>query len=129
MADYVLDSSAILAWLGEEAGHEAVEPYLVGGVCSANIVAEVVTKLIDLGWATAAISQALETLGFVVHSVTAEDGVEIGLMRARTRPAGLSLGDRSCLVLAARLGLPAITTDRAWAKVADKVGVEVRVIR
>jgi PIN domain nuclease of toxin-antitoxin system len=32
-----------------------------------------------------------------------------------TEPQGLSLADRACLVLAARLGVPALTSDGAWA--------------
>ena len=44
-----------------------------------------------------------------------------------TRAAGLSFGDRSCLALASRLGVPVLTTDRAWAKV--DVGVPIELIR
>ena len=51
------------------------------------------------------------------------------MMIAVTRPAGLSLGDRACLVLAKRLGAKAMTTDRAWTRIAEAVGVEVEVIR
>ncbi len=129
MADCVLDSSAILAWIGGEQGHEAIEPHLADAACSANIVAEVFAKLVDWGWSAPAIDRALIELSFNVHPVTEEDAVQIGLLRAPTRAAGLSLGDRSCLALAARLALPAITVDRGWAKVADAVGVEVRVLR
>ena len=44
-----------------------------------------------------------------------------------TRAQGLSLGDRACLALALRLGLPALTTDRAWVEL--DVGVAVRAAR
>lgn len=54
---------------------------------------------------------------------------DIGLMLPATRSAGLSLGDRACLALARRLGLPAVTADRRWAEVADAVGVEITLIR
>jgi PIN domain nuclease of toxin-antitoxin system len=52
-----------------------------------------------------------------------------GFLRPATRRAGLSLGERACLALAATLGLPAITADRGWQRVADAVGVQVRPIR
>ena len=39
-----------------------------------------------------------------------------GLLAPLTKPFGLSLADRACLVLARRLGLPVVTADRAWAK-------------
>jgi len=46
----------------------------------------------------------------------ASDAVGAGLLRAATRPFGLSLGDRACLQLATRLKLPVLTTDRQWAR-------------
>lgn len=50
-----------------------------------------------------------------------------GALRAKTRKAALSLGDRACLALAKDLAVPAITSDAAWAKVS--AGVEVRLLR
>jgi ribonuclease VapC len=43
------------------------------------------------------------------------------------RPATKSLGLSLCLALAQRIGLPVLTADRTWAKLA--VGVEVKVVR
>jgi PIN domain nuclease of toxin-antitoxin system len=37
---------------------------------------------------------------------------------------GLSLGDRVCLALARHLGLPAITSDRAWVGLLGDVTVQ-----
>jgi PIN domain nuclease of toxin-antitoxin system len=118
-----------MAWINEEPGHENVEPYLGTAACSANTVAEVASRLADKGADERAILENFIDFDFEVHLVGFEEAVEIGLLRPATRAAGLSLGDRSCLALAAKLGLPAITADRAWARIADAVGVEVRVIR
>jgi len=52
----------------------------------------------------------------------------IAALRAGTRRAGLSLGDRACLALARSLEVPALTMDRAWAAL-RLPGVEVRVLR
>lgn len=54
---------------------------------------------------------------------------DIGMLVPATRAAGLSLGDRACLALARRLGVPALTAERRWAEVAGVAGVEVRLIR
>jgi ribonuclease VapC len=48
------------------------------------------------------------------------------LLRPTTR-FGLSLGDRACLALAALRDLPAVTADRAWAKL--DLGIRVEVVR
>jgi len=62
-----------------------------------------------------------------VAQLTHEDAVTIGRLRPATRGLGLSLGDRACLALGLRLGLPALTADGAWAGVS--VGVRVELIR
>ena len=56
-------------------------------------------------------------------------GWEVGRLRSITVEAGLSLGDRFCLALAKREGLPAMTADRRWKEVADPAGVKVVLIR
>lgn len=48
-----------------------------------------------------------------------------GHLRAVTADGGLSVGDRFCLALALRDGLPAWTADRQWRTVSDAVGTEI----
>jgi PIN domain nuclease of toxin-antitoxin system len=50
-----------------------------------------------------------------------------GELTAKTKSAGLSLGDRACLALALELGAEVYTTDRAWARV--DVGCKVNLLR
>lgn len=52
-----------------------------------------------------------------------------GHLRAATSEAGLSLGDRFCLALALRDGLPVWTADRQWASIAETTGAKVKIIR
>jgi PIN domain nuclease of toxin-antitoxin system len=70
---------------------------------------------------------ALGGLGLDVRAFDERAAWEAGALRAGTRKAGLSLGDRACLALARDLGVPALTADAAWAKVPS--GVEVRLVR
>lgn len=46
-----------------------------------------------------------------------------GRLRVMTVDAGLSLGDRFCVALSQRDGLPAWTSDQTWKKIADAVDV------
>ncbi len=48
-------------------------------------------------------------------------------MWVQSRPRGLSLGDRICLALAEREGLPVYTADPHWADL--PLGIDIRVIR
>jgi ribonuclease VapC len=66
-----------------------------------------------------------------VAIVEADQGLATiaGRLRAVTAEAGLSLGDRFCLALALRDGLPALTADKTWRTIADAAGVKISVIR
>lgn len=129
MAKAVVDSSVILACLNREPGFEAWLPWLDDAACSANIIAEVATKLVEKGISADRAARVIAALELAVFPVDYADALAIGALHAATRSAGLSLGDRSCLALASRLGLPAVTADRAWSRVADAAGVDVHQIR
>jgi PIN domain nuclease of toxin-antitoxin system len=129
----VLDASALLALLHDEAGAEAVEAALRDGASvSAVNWAEVLTKLADDGAGPDRSKSELEDLGLlgsaiVIHPLDEELAGRIAALRRPTRAAGLSLGDRACLALAQALGAVALTSDQSWSGL--RVGVEVRVIR
>ena len=127
MVDAVLDASAILALLRAEPGGERVKAVLPRSAISAVNVSEVVAKLSDRGMPESAIRDALGGLGLDVVPFDRSQAYEAGLLRFATRRAGLSLGDRSCLALAIRLGVPAVTADRTWKTLAK--GVKVELIR
>lgn len=83
-------------------------------------------------WAARAVDVAglradVETLGLEIVPLTAEDAEHAAELWSPTRQLGLSLGDRACLALSPRLGLPALTADRAWLKL--DLGVQVQTIR
>ena len=127
MNNCVLDASAILALLNDEAGARMVEEWLPGAIVSAVNYAEVVTRLSLLGMPENEILEALSILGLEIIPFDEEQSFRAGTLAAVTRPYGLSLGDRACLTLALKNGFPAVTSDKVWNDV--KIGVDVRVIR
>jgi PIN domain nuclease of toxin-antitoxin system len=94
---------------------------------SAVNVAEVITRLIDLGYSPEAAEVAISRGGFEVIPFDTAAASLAAKLRVTTRHLGLSLGDRACLALAEREGLPVLTADRAWASL--DIGVEIRLIR
>lgn len=94
---------------------------------SAVNLVEVATRLLDVGASATEIEGLPERLRCEVVPFDEELALGAGLLRVRTRHLGLSVGDRACLALAQREGLPVLTADRAWAKL--DVGVEVVLIR
>jgi ribonuclease VapC len=124
----VLDASALLAYLRDEPGAQEVADALAEtAVIGAVNLGEALSKLADLGHAPADFTERLRARGILdallrVEPVTAEDAVGIADLR-RNGHRRLSLGDRACLALASRLGLPAVTADREW----GELGVEVAI--
>lgn len=117
----VFDASALLAYLAGELGADAVQARLeVGGVCGAANWAEVAQKVQAAGahWPDA--RALLRGFPLTVAPVTIDDAEAAAALWRRGE--GLSLADRLCLALAARLGFPAITCDQQWA---GRDGVEV----
>ena len=117
MASAVLDASALLAYMQGEPGERQVADALVRG-CAISVVnvAEVLSKLADEGQDPAAVLASLGSLGDALEmpEMEAADAVRIAALRPPTKRLGLSLGDRACLALAERLGLPVLTADRGW---------------
>lgn len=129
----VLDASALLAHLNDEEGASAVRTAMKAGaaISIANWV-EVLSKLAERGedpGVAAAEMRGAELIGQVIaiEPITEDDAVAIARLRPKTKEQGLSLADRACLVLAERLGVPALTTDGAWAEA--RVKAEVQTIR
>ena len=127
MVRVVLDSSAILARVLGERGQEIVEAVVDGASVSAVNLTEVVQRMIDLGADDVGVAETLLALTCQVLMFDEELALQAGLLRRTTRAKGLSLGDRACLALGKRLGLPVYTADRAWAEL--DLGVEVVLIR
>jgi PIN domain nuclease of toxin-antitoxin system len=127
VADAVLDASAILVLLNDEPGAALVAEALDGAVVSAVNLSEVVGKLLQAGMPREEAEDTVGGLGLDVRPFDEGSAWAAGALQMRTRRVGLSLGDRACLALAKELGLPALTADAAWVKVA--AGVAVKLVR
>jgi PIN domain nuclease of toxin-antitoxin system len=129
MTSIVLDASALRAMLRDEPGGEKVADVLIGShMCVVNL-AEVTSHFVRNEMPPHEVDAMLHPLPVTLIEADAELARVAGHLRAATSKAGLSLGDRFCLALAMREGLPAWTADRQWASVAEKIGINVVVIR
>ncbi|UHC17872.1 type II toxin-antitoxin system VapC family toxin [Methylobacterium currus] len=121
---YVLDASALLCLFNQEEGQDRVRAVLSESVISAVNYSEVVAKLVERGGSVATIGRALEHLHLTVDEFDRAQAVEAGALRAVTRQAGLSFGDRACLALANSRGLVAVTADRPWLDLGLDIEIE-----
>jgi ribonuclease VapC len=125
---YVLDASALLAYLNDEPGGNEVEAILEDAFISTVNLAEVLQKATrnDIS----ATQLATDISGMGVHSVAfdASMAAMTAELWSRTKHRGLSLADRGCLSLAAQLNAIAVTTDRAWADL-DLPAIDVHLVK
>jgi ribonuclease VapC len=121
---FVLDASALLCLLHNERGAGRVAEALPQAVISAVNLSESIAKLADLGLSAKRISAAIEALQLAVTSFDEEQAVIAGLLRPRTKHAGLSFGDRACLALGQMRQAVVLTCDNAWSGLDLGIAVE-----
>lgn len=127
MNDFVADASAIIALLVRETFDRFDPADLNGALISSVNLAEVLTRLPELGVPEDAAEGAVAELNLRVIAFNEAQARATARLRPATRGAGLSLGDRACLALGQTLGCTVVTADRAWARL--RLGVEVALIR
>ena len=127
MAEVVLDASAVLAYLNGETGADRVAPFIGNARISTVNVAEVEAHLLSRGGKIDDVRAVLELVALEIVDFDRGQADTTASFAAPTRAQGLSLGDRACLALALRDGLPAVTADRAWQQ--TNIGVKVQLIR
>jgi PIN domain nuclease of toxin-antitoxin system len=127
MTSVVLDSSAILAVIHDEPGADIVIAALGDAILSVVNYAEIVSKLVERRVTNEMAVLAIQKIAPCVIDYDIHLAARTGFRRAQTIRQGLSLGDRACLALAEREGLPALTADRKWTKL--DLGIDIRLIR
>lgn len=128
---HVMDSSALLAVTKGEKGAETVMELIEANDCVISSVnmAEVATRMLDLGLPLNELKRALGLFNMDVIDFNEEQAMACAELRPLTKSAGLSLGDRACLGLAKLMDGTAVTSDRPWMAIAEAVGVKVLMIR
>ncbi len=129
----VLDASALMAHLKSEPGADVVAEALAGApAISVVIWAEVLGKLAERGEDPEVAAAEMKAEGLIgkvvtIEPVSEEDCIAIARLRVRTRKRGISQSDRTCMALAARLKVPALTSDHQWTEV--DIDAEVQLFR
>jgi PIN domain nuclease of toxin-antitoxin system len=133
MADYVIDSSSVLAFAFAEPGADIVIKIAADDdnhpVVSSVNMAEILAKMIDKGIARDVALDIMAPLALDESPFDHASARASSDLRTATRHLGLSLGDRSCLALGRSRRAPILTADRKWLDIADDVGVEIVVTR
>ena len=124
---WVLDASAVLAFVQDEPGGNAVEAVLGRSLISTVNWAEVAQKSLVRGVEIVGLRQDLQASGLRLAPFTMDQADIAAQLWSQTRQLGLSLGDRACLALGLSSNLPVLTADRAWQQLS--LPIEVRIMR
>ncbi|MBC7645480.1 MAG: PIN domain-containing protein [Thermoleophilia bacterium] len=112
---WVLDASALLALVNDEAGSERVASAIEqGAVMSPVNVTEVAMVLQRNGWPRLHVEALVSELDVFVPAIDRSLALRAATFESTARKVGLSLGDRYCLATAADLDATALTSDQAW---------------
>jgi len=118
VARAVLDASAVIALLRDEAGADVIAGYIGDALISTVTLQEVVKALLVRGFTLELARTMIEALHLEPRAHTVEDASAAAALYAARRARGCGLGDRTCMALAIAEGLPAITTDKEWSALA-----------
>jgi len=114
MSSFIMDSSAILAFLNQENGAEYVERLIPDSKINAVNMAEVLARSVELGHTNESARESFAMLSLEIIDFDERHAARAAELRAATRDLGLSLGDRSCLASAILHNATAVTADRQW---------------
>jgi PIN domain nuclease of toxin-antitoxin system len=123
----VLDTSALVALLRREPGHEVVASHWARACISAVNLSETLARMAREGIEARALKQQLDDLGLAIIDFDAAQAVIAGDLRELARSHGVGLADCCCLALARHMVSPVLTADRAWESLGS--GVQVKLIR
>jgi PIN domain nuclease of toxin-antitoxin system len=117
----------VLAVYFDEPGGELVRAALPGALLSAVNYTEAIGKCLDRGDTLSAALRKLAAMGISIIPYDAKLAQRAGELQTLGRRLGLSLGDRACLSLAEREGVPVLTADRLWKSL--PLRLDIRLIR
>ena len=128
MSKVILDASALLALVKNEPGGDMVANLLGQIVMTTVNVSEVAATLLDSAMSLVECQSIIEPFINSMVEFDTELAFLAATLRQPTKPYGLSLGDRACLALGLKTGLPIYTADQIWANL-PLPGVEIKLIR
>ena len=128
MNSYVLDASAVLAYINAEPGSEMVEEVLFSSTISSANLTEVFSKLVRSGMDAEETRDVLLQCCPSVTAVDREQAETAGIIHAAVTHLGISYADCACLSLGARCDRPVLTADHKWEELDIDFDVEVSLI-
>ncbi len=119
--NFIIDTSAFMAFFYKEEGWETVTEYMPKSVMSAVNLSEVIKIFVEYENLTRI--ESLEYTNKVLEKIISFDEEQAclaGEMISISKQYGLSLGDRACIAAGIHTGFPIVTADKVWKEVKFK---------
>lgn len=129
MAEFILDTSALIAYMDEEAGADIVFNLLADSSLSLINYAETLEVMQRKGFPTVVVRTSIHDNVPDFIDFTSDIAELTAELAKDTRSSGLSLGDRACLATAIIHGLTVVTADKKWATISFPRKPKIKVIR
>lgn len=120
---HVLDASAVLAFLQKETGWEIVQSAIEDSIISSINWSEVAQKAARKELDIVKTRSLLNELGLEIIDFSIQQAELAAELWSLSKPYGLSLADRACIVLGIERQLPVLTADSVWAKLNVKTSI------
>lgn len=128
MADALLDTSVLIAFIFGEAHDVNEDTVLAGGAISSVNLAETISVMQQKGGTEAEIRDTLRELNLNVVPFTEMMADLAGKLIPPARKLNIGLGDCACIATGLVLQLPIWTADRDWLKL-EVPGADIKLIR
>jgi PIN domain nuclease of toxin-antitoxin system len=125
----LLDTSALIALLKKEPGHEVIADIIAGSSISSVNLSEFIAVLTRSGVSESDIDEIITDLMPQIIPFCENISIKTGKLSKLTQEYGLSLGDRACIATGDYYKMVIYTTDKIWAKLNNVVSTEIIVIR
>lgn len=116
----VIDSSALLALINDEAGTKQAQEYFENSYMSVINATECLIVLNRNGMPMEVAQNLLESIVSKFLPVEYHDMTLVAKIKNDHKNLGLSLGDSICIALGNKLDLQIITADKIWSEVKSK---------
>ncbi len=127
--EIILDASALLAFLHNEPGSDAVQKSLDHAIVSTINWAEVLQKSVSKNVDITGMQEDFSEIGVTFVPFTSQQAEIAAHLWNQTREYGLSLADRACLALAIDYNLPVLTADRVWGELDSTLNLNIQLLR
>ncbi|HJD55783.1 MAG TPA: type II toxin-antitoxin system VapC family toxin [Rickettsia endosymbiont of Pyrocoelia pectoralis] len=117
MSKIIFDASALIALFAKEKGYLFIKEHMKDAVISSVNIAEVYKYCIEVRGLTQEEAKSLiKLLDIKIIDFCPDQALISATIIHKTKPYGLSLGDRACVALAIFKNYPILTCDKIWQK-------------